>query len=221
MRRFRRYLDEHEIRIVQGFMTKTSVFGVLSARGSRCPVVITSRLNTGYWYTPAWIRIFRYLNRHTTRVFVNSEGAKKIVMVAESLPADKVDVIYQGVDLSRYSRDRGDPAVPAGLGIPDSAKVVGMVANLRPVKNIPLFLRAAKLVLENAPDTAFLIVGTGPLREELGRLALELGISSRVFFADGRATVPDYLRRMCIGCMSSTARVSPTLSLSTWRRRCP
>lgn len=203
IRRFRSYLDEHKIRIVQAFMVKTSAFGVLAVRGSSCPVVITSRLNTGYWYTPAWIQVFRFLNRYTTRVVANSEGAKKIAMEAERLPAHKVDVIYQGVDMARYISERGDPALPAQIGIPDSAKVVGMVANLRPVKDVALFLRAAKLVSEKVPESAFVIVGQGPQREELGRLADGLGIGSRVFFADGRGAVPDYLRRMCIGCLSS------------------
>ncbi|MCL4401856.1 MAG: glycosyltransferase [Acidobacteria bacterium] len=203
IRRFRRYLNEHGIQIVQAFMVKTTIFGVLAVRGSSCPVVITSRLNTGYWYTPVWIRIFRYLNRYTTRVVANSEGAKKIAMAAEMLPADKVDVIYQGVDMARYARERGDPALPGQIGIPDYAKVVGMVANLRPVKDVALFLRAAKLVSEKVPESAFVIVGQGPQREELGRLAAELGIGNRVFFADGRGAVPDHLRRMCIGCLSS------------------
>ena len=122
-------------------------------------------------------------------------------MAAESLPLEKVDVLYQGVDMEVYRR--GDPAAAAALGIPAASRVVGIVANLREVKDLPLFLRAAQRVAREVPDAAFLLVGQGPLRTALGALASELGIASRVFFTDGRGAVPDYLARMSIGCLSS------------------
>lgn len=203
VRRFRKYLDQHGIEIVHAFMTKTAIFGVFATRKLRGRCVITSRLNTGYWYTPFYNYLFRYLNRYTTRVFANSEGARRIAMGAERLPLDKVDVVYQGVDMARFAPDSGDPGVIQALGIPPHAKIVGIVSNLRPVKDVGLFLRAAAIIAAAAPKSVFLIVGQGPLRAELGRLVVDLGISDRVFFADGRGTVPDYLGHMSIGCLSS------------------
>ena len=51
VRAFRRYADEHGIQIAHGYMNKTSLFAVLSSLGTD-RIAITSRLNTGYWYTP-------------------------------------------------------------------------------------------------------------------------------------------------------------------------
>jgi glycosyltransferase involved in cell wall biosynthesis len=202
MTRFRRYVSEHGIQVAHAWMVKSAIFGVLAGLGGSYRTV-TSRLNTGYWYTPAYIRLFRFLNRHTTRIFANSEGAKRIAMAAEGLPASKIDVIYNGVDIRKYGRNSGDPAVATGIGIPADATVVGIVANLRPVKDLDLFLRAAALVAQQAPKAVFAIVGQGPLRAALANLVAELGLEKKVFFADGRGIVPDYLRRMSIGCLSS------------------
>jgi hypothetical protein len=78
--RLRGYLARHDIRIVHAYMNKIAIAGVLAACRPRGPVVITSRLNTGYWYTPRLVRLFRLLNRFTTRVVANSERAKQIAV---------------------------------------------------------------------------------------------------------------------------------------------
>ena len=187
----RRTIRENAIDIVHTFAAKATIVGVLAAKGSRAQV-ITSRRNMGYWYTPRLLYLFRYLNRHTTRVLANSEGVKRVVIEAEGLDPEKVDVLYNGVDLERYATGR----------VPGPA-TVGIVANYRPVKDLALFLQAARVVAAEVPEAVFLLAGQGPLRDELGRLAEELGIARRVTFTDGRGEVPEHLRRMSIGCLSS------------------
>ncbi|HEY1206375.1 MAG: glycosyltransferase [Bryobacteraceae bacterium] len=187
----RRYIDERAIDVVHTFAPKATIVGVLAAKGSNAKAVVTSRRNMGYWYTPRLLRVFRYLNRHTTRVLANSEQVKQRVVEAEGLAPEKVDVLYNGVDLERYAPGHSEPAT------------IGIVANYRPVKDLDLFLRAARLVAAEVPEAVFLLAGQGPLRDQLGRLAEELGISGRVTFTDGRGEVPAHLRRMSIGCLSS------------------
>jgi glycosyltransferase involved in cell wall biosynthesis len=205
VRRLRAYIDRHGIDIVQTFMVKSNIAGVLAARGSRCGVVIASRRNAGHWQTALYVRIMRYINRYTTRLLANSAGARRSSIDIEGVAADKVDVIYNGVDLACFAAERGNPNVPRSIGIPDTARVVGIVANLRPVKDLPLFLRAARLVAARVPDAAFVIVGRGSLRDELGALSNDLGLTGKVFFSEGRGEVVDYLRRMSVACLSSQA----------------
>jgi glycosyltransferase involved in cell wall biosynthesis len=59
---------------------------------------------------------------------------------------------------------------------------VGIVANLKPVKNHAGFLAAAGQVLARMPEAQFLIVGDGPLREDLEAVAASRGIRDRVTF---------------------------------------
>ncbi len=198
----RRYLGAHRIDIVHAFMNRTGICAVLSSLGSE-RIVITSRLNTGYWYTPAKKLQFRILNRATTRVMANSEEAKRIAVKAEHLAPDIVDVVYQGVDMQVYRPGAGDPSVCEQLGIPTTAKVIGMVANLRPVKDIPLFLGAAALIARQAPETVFLIAGSGGQLADLRNLVTELRLNNHVIFTEGRGKVIDYLSRMSIGCLTS------------------
>lgn len=205
---FRKYVEENSIDIVHSFMAKSDIFNVAAMMGAR-RAVVTSRLNTGYWYTPGLKRLFRILNRYTTHVITNSAYAKNVVCAAERLDPDKVTVFYPGTDLERYASSSGDPTVAQALGIPCDSQVVGIVANYRAVKDLPLFLRAAQIVAAADPKVVFLLVGKGAEKSALERLARELGISDRVFFSDGHGEVPDYLSRMSVACLSSLSEGLP------------
>ena len=203
IRAFHHYLNEHKIQVAHAFMTKSAIMAVSASPGTTCKSVVAARLAID-WYTPFITRFFRYyMNPRTTRIMANSEGVKWYAVKHEKAPAEKFDVIYQGVDMNRYAAESGDPSVAESLGIPREARVVGIVANYRPIKDLPLFLRAAKVVAGKVPNAAFLLVGTGELYEELQRLAEELGIAQSVFFTNGRGAVPDHLCRMSIACLSS------------------
>lgn len=203
IREFHGYLKEMRIDVMHAFMTKSAILGVLALPGSGCKAMVASRLSID-WYTPAITAFFRYfMNPRTTRIFANSEGVKRFVVEKEKARPEQIDVIYQGVDMTRYSPTSGDPSAADGLGIPPSAPVVGIVANYRPIKDLPLFLRAAQVVVKSVPQAAFLLVGTGPMYEDLARLADELGISASVYFSRGTGVVADYLRRMSVACLSS------------------
>jgi len=194
-------------------MTKANIFCVVAAWRSTCKAVITSRLSTGYWYTPRLLALYRILNRHTTRIFTNAVCAQRVTVEAEGASPENVSVVYTGVDLVRYSSSAGYLGTATTLGIPTRARVVGIVATYRPVKDLALFLRAAQIVTGNIEDTAFLLVGHGQLKAELEALAGELGIRERVFFSDGRGAVPDYLARMSIACLSSQSEGLPNAIL--------
>ena len=200
--RFRRYLREHRIQIVHAYMNKTAAFAVMSCAGSS-RIVVTSRLNTGYWYTPTLKRWFQVLNLRTDCVMANSQEAKRIAVETEGLPPEKVAVVYQGVDMSRFSAGLGDRSASERLGVPREARIVGIVANLRPVKDHKLFLRAAQIVAREIADSAFLLAGRGELYQELRDFAAELGIADRVFFTQGEGNVMDWLAGMSVGCITS------------------
>jgi L-malate glycosyltransferase len=201
-REFRRYLRRHRIRIVHAYMNKTATFAVLTSLASD-RLVITSRLNTGYWYTPRLRMMFRVLNLRTDAIMANSLEAKRIALEAERLAPDRVRVVYQGVDMTKFSRGLGDRSACDRLGIPQKVRVVGIVANLRPVKDHALFLRAAKIVAREVDDVAFLLAGRGELYQELCDVSSQLGIRERVFFTQGEGNIMDCLARMSIGCLTS------------------
>lgn len=221
MARFRRYVRRNRIDVIHSFMNRSAIFSALAAFRSGCPAVISSRLNTGYWYNAKYIRLFHLLDRFTSHVVTNSAFAKKVTADVERIAPEKITVLYPGVDLKRYARSAGDPAAAAALGIPADAEVIGIVANFRPVKDLALFLSAARVVAQAAPKAAFLLVGEGALKPELRQLACDFGIGDRVFFSDPGHPVPDYLARMSVACLSSKSEGLPNAILEYMAARLP
>ncbi|HEY2545127.1 MAG TPA: glycosyltransferase, partial [Candidatus Acidoferrum sp.] len=125
-----------------------------------------------------WPRLFRLADQ----VIVPSSGARDL-MVSLGLPAERVTLTPYSVDNDWWMRrsaavDRA--AVRASWGASDSDAVILFCAKLQPWKRPGDLLKAvaeAKL-----PDALLVIVGEGPLREELEALASTLGIAERVRF---------------------------------------
>ena len=90
---------------------------------------MTTRMSMD-WYTPYMRRLFRYyLNPRTSRIMANSEAIKQVASKMEALDPSRIDVMYQGVDTSRFTPYGEDPSVhssAASLGIPEGAEVVGI-----------------------------------------------------------------------------------------------
>jgi glycosyltransferase involved in cell wall biosynthesis len=78
------------------------------------------------------------------------------------IPADLLHVIPNGVDLRRFRRSRpARAALRAEQGIPAGAPVVVLAARYDPMKNVALFLAAARTFLDRRPDGHILICGPG------------------------------------------------------------
>jgi len=101
------------------------------------------------------------------------------------VPADKITIIYNGVDLERFQAapDSSTRATWRHIwGLPENTPVVAGVGRLRQQKNFPLFLRVAREVLREIPQAGFVIAGEGPEKQDLEILAQDLGIASQVHF---------------------------------------
>ena len=101
-----------------------------------------------------------------------------------------VSLIYNGVDLSRYT----DPDICGTLHgeypIPIDSPIVGVVARLEPEKGHQTLLDAWPAVIAAVPKAHLLIVGEGSQREPLEAQARALGIESSVTFTGRRDDVP-------------------------------
>jgi glycosyltransferase involved in cell wall biosynthesis len=99
--------------------------------------------------------------------------------------------------------------VRAGFGIPPHAPVVGTVGRLSEVKRQDVLLKAfARLQLpEVAPH--LIIVGDGPLKDDLQQLAVALGVEDRVHFAGYQAHPERYLGAMNVFALTSRSEGMP------------
>lgn len=202
--RFIRFLRAAQIDIVQTFFPAAHVVGVAAAFLARVPRIVTSRRNFGYALTTMQRWTMNVLNRRTHRILANSFAVKQRTVQLEGAHARLIDVIYNGVDLSPFA-GRPPAARPrkADLGFAEDQSVVGIVANLRPVKGVRYFVEAAGIIVRSHPDTQFVVLGYGELIDELRRLAAEVGVADRVHFRGRTPQVIDHLRLFDVAVLSS------------------
>ena len=109
----------------------------------------------------------RLANLLTDHIVAVSASTRDFLIQQEGVPAEKITVIYNGVDLERF-QPAPDAATRATWrhtwGLPADTPVVAGVGRLRRQKNFPLFLRVAREVLRDIPQVRFVIAGEGPER---------------------------------------------------------
>lgn len=203
--RFARFLRRERIHIVQTHFRDGNIVGILGAKLAGVPHIVSTRRNQGYWHTAAELAILRVLNRWVTRFVANAESTAGQVIRTEGVPIEAVAVIPNGVDPALFQSI--DPALKKvykeRAGLPPDRPVVGIVANLRPVKGVDVFLRAAAALSRTHADALFIVVGEGSERANLERLALRLGIRDRVRFWGRCTDVPALLSAFDVGVLTS------------------
>lgn len=131
---------------------------------------------------------------------------------ARETSAERLHVIPNGVDLSRFAPDPvARERVRAELGILPSAWVVGTVGRLAPEKNQALLLRAMMPLLDERRQ--LVIVGDGPERAALTALAAESWRSEFCHFAGSRGDVERYLAAFDVFALSSVTEGLPLVLL--------
>jgi glycosyltransferase involved in cell wall biosynthesis len=114
-------------------------------------------------------------------------------LIAEGFAPDRLGVIYNGIDVGPAPRDADRASARSRLSLDARELVVGTIARLDPVKDLGTLIRAVAEVALARPIT-LLVVGDGPERAALERVASELACGTRVRFVghrdDARAWLP-------------------------------
>ena len=95
---------------------------------------------------------------------------------AEGRDTTPIELVYNGVDLSRYDHQEACCTLPEEYGLPEGSPLVGVVARLEPEKGHATLLEAWPRVLQQEPRARLLIVGEGSRREALEHQARLLGL---------------------------------------------
>jgi glycosyltransferase involved in cell wall biosynthesis len=95
------------------------------------------------------------------------------------------------------------------LGLESESLYIGTVGNLRPVKNHALLLRVSQEVCRRYQHVRFVLIGHGPLRQQLASYAQELGIQRRVQFLGARSDIPEILNALDIFVLPSLSEGLP------------
>lgn len=206
-RRFVSYLKQHHIEIVHSHDFYSNIFGMTGGTLARVRGRIASKRETTGTRSLAQRTAERGAFKLAHAVVANA-GAVKKHLIEHGVAEQKIVVIYNGLDLTRFNLNGAAPETLARLNLEAlrGRPVVTMVANFEyRVKDHPMLLRAAQRVTSEVPDAMFVIAGEGELRAETEKLATELGLRESCLFTGRCASVPDLLSASDVCVLSSQA----------------
>ncbi len=118
------------------------------------------------------------------RIIAVSNITKNIIIQKYGIPADKIEVVYNAIDvasLGQHDYDRRTYSYLESLK-DEGYTVVATVTRFTIQKGLTHFIRAAARASEKYDKLVFLLAGDGEQRDELVSLSADLGIADRVFF---------------------------------------
>lgn len=191
--RLAKRLKEKRSDIVHTHMYRCNTSGVVAARLARTPVVIANVHNVNEWDDFRQLLTDRLLARLKDKIVAVSEGVRQDYLRQTHISPSRVVTIYNGIDVQQFQGAEAAPEMASRFGVGPGDKVVATAARLVEQKRHTDFLQMAALVSRQLPQTRFLIVGKGKLREQLEQEARDMGISEHVCFAGHVNDIPGLL----------------------------
>jgi glycosyltransferase involved in cell wall biosynthesis len=200
------FIKQNKIEVIHTHDFYTNVFGISAALLARIPMKIASKRETGGMRSTLQKTIENKIFKTADAIVVNAEAVKNY-LGNEGVPPDKIEVIYNGIDLERLApTETNRQKICEELKLPtvENIKFITLVANLRhEVKNQPMFLRVAQRLKENFPEAHFVIAGEGELKSSLKNMAEELEVAGNTHFIGRCAKIPELLSVSFAGTLTS------------------
>jgi glycosyltransferase involved in cell wall biosynthesis len=206
------FLRRGKFQVVHAHDLWANVLGAFAAWLARTPVIISSRRyleDLHEWDSPWRSAMNRIVYRLSTLVVVNARAIRDVLVKKEGVPAEKVSVVYNGVDVNRFAyapRDR-DKVLP---DVGREAKVVAVLGNMySPMKGHAFLVEAARHVCRKQRDVVFLLIGDGKERPKLEQQVREAGLERQILFLGRREDIPELLACCDLSVLPSEAEGLP------------
>ena len=189
--RLTRVLRELKPDIVHSWMRTANLWGRAAAlRLKPRPAIVAGVRNT-HPGLPSWRRaLIAYLGRRSTRVIGNSR-AVAAQMLKFGVPAERLAVIENGIDFSRFDREIDRPAVLKAEGLDPELPMMLTIGRLIEQKDHATLIAAVKTLVEQGARAQFAIIGDGPLTEQTRELIEKARLAGRVHILKPRPQVEE------------------------------
>ena len=195
-----RLIKREQVMLVHTHTSKAGFLGRLAAWLARVPMILhTPHGHVFYGYygprlTAFFVRLERLAARLTDRIVVLTERGRDEHLARGIGRPEQFVVIPSGVDLQAVRRSAPPYETARGrLGVnPETCLVVGL-GRLVPVKGFQVLVKALPLIVSAVPSARLLLVGEGPLREDLLVEAQALGVGDCLKLAGAQSDPAPFL----------------------------
>jgi glycosyltransferase involved in cell wall biosynthesis len=172
--------------VVHTHLVHADLYGGLAAR-MRGAHLVTTKHNDDPFRTGPFRYVERGLAKLADRVITITDALRTFTIERVGVPAAKVETVHYGLDglPAAWGRNPADD-------VPDGARILLAVSRLTQQKGVDVAVRA---LTELPADAVLVVLGEGPERAGLERLARDLGVDRRVFLLGRVPDVAAWLER--------------------------
>ncbi|MDQ3066261.1 MAG: glycosyltransferase family 4 protein [Actinomycetota bacterium] len=228
--RLTRLIREQRPHIVHTHTAKAGAIGrvaALLAGGKARPIVVHTfhgHVLRGYFgplRTIAFRTLERLLARVSTKLVAVSPEVRDELVSLGVAPPEKFVVVRLGVELGERvcSSDRAETR--RQLGLPPERFVIGWVGRMTAVKRVEDALEAFRILLDRGVDATLCLVGDGPDRDQLERLAKELGVIRHCLFLGYQEEMGRWFEAFDVFVLPSANEGTPVSAIEALAAGCP
>lgn len=189
IRDLKEIMRREKVHLVHTHLYDGGKYGRLAARLAGVPAIVHTVHNIYVKRRTKHHWINRGLSRFTDRFIAVSGAVKESMVQYDHISPEKIQVLYNGIDLTQMDVSEDRKEIRKALGIKPDEVVVGVIARLEEQKGHKVLLEALSLIPQ-LPDTLkVLLVGDGKLRLFLEEETRKRGLSTCVLFLGTRKPV--------------------------------
>jgi len=199
MWRLKEFVAAQQFDVIHCHRFRALNFVCRATRGLKIPALLGDKKNS-FDIPESWARV--YGSPRVDCIVVNAQLIKQMFADTGLVNPDKVEIIYNGVDLDRFHPGVDGSPVRQEFGLGPATPVVGMVANFAGKKSHDIFFQAGVKVIEKFPKARFLLVGGGDSQRYQKELTRH-GYGSNFIFTGFRSDIPQIIAAIDASVISS------------------
>ncbi|HVG14935.1 MAG TPA: glycosyltransferase [Chitinophagaceae bacterium] len=214
------YVKKHDIKLIHCHLPWAGIVGRIVGKLTGVPVVYTEH-NT-------WDR-YHKLTYYSNKLSFSSQ--KQVIAVsqevAQSIKKNQgsncppIQVVLNGINTDKFSRTAYfERDIRMELNIPSDSVVIGITCVFRLQKRLDAWLEVARALHDQCPNTYFIVVGDGVLRDQVHEQAQVLNVQGYVHFVGMQSEIRPYLKAMDIFMMTSKFEGLPIALLEAMSMGC-
>lgn len=208
----KKYVKDNDIDTLHCHLLRSQLFGWLIKKKDTQKIKLVfhehGRILARKWY---FVKFFQLCKKKVDLFIAVSETAKQKLTEYTGIPENKIRVLYNFVDLSRFKRAGTDEIVRQKnkLGINDGDFVVGFVGRFDPIKSLTTLVKALPKLNDNIK---LLLIGGGSEKDKLEQLSKDLSVRDRIIlpgFVSNHGEIPIMYSTMDVFVLCSRSEASP------------
>jgi len=193
-----RLIKQYDVDIIHAHLVRATVYGGFASLFFRKPLMVTvhnmeEHQSKGGLFISLVRKFDRYILSQLKIVVCVSKQVKKHLLKYYKLKENKIFVIHNGIDISKYFTQKQNGKLRKEFNISLNTILVGTVARLHKQKGIKYLIEAAEKVLKKYKKIKFIIVGDGEIKEDLLKIISIKNLGKYIIFAGFRTDIKDIL----------------------------